>query len=279
MFLVVGATAHFGRQTVESLVAEGHRVRALSRTPESAGLPASVEVVRGDLTDGSTLKPALAGVTGLFLVLPYGMDAGPLLRAAKEAGVDRIVFLSSGAIVDGATEQPDVIAAYHHGVEQAVRATGARWTFLRLFFPAINSLTWAMQLGDGDVVRGPYGGATSAPVHERDVADVAARVLTTDGHDGRIYDVTGPQALSQVEQVQILGRALGRPLTFAELDPAPVREQMGRFMDADFVNALFDLMEATVGKPAPVNDVVERITGRPARTYARWAADHVADFS
>ncbi|UBU11320.1 SDR family oxidoreductase [Nonomuraea gerenzanensis] len=279
MILVVGATAHFGRQTVEALAAEGHRVRALSRTPERAGLPAGVEVVRGDLTQEETLAPALSGVRALFLVLPYGMEAAPLLRAARRAGVGRIVFLSSGAVIDGADRQPDVIAAYHHGVEQAVKATGAEWTILRLFFPAVNSLSYAMQLGGSDVVRGAYAGATSAPVHEGDVAAVAARVLTGDGHAGRVYELTGPQSMTQAEQVRVLGTVLGRPLSFEELDAGPVRAQLGQFMDPAFVNALFDLMEATVGKPAPVNSVVEDLTGRPARTYAQWVADHRADFS
>ncbi|MFB4270589.1 SDR family oxidoreductase [Nonomuraea sp. GTA35] len=279
MILVVGATAHFGRQTVEALAAEGHRVRALSRHPEKAGLPAGVEVVRGDLTEEETLAPALSGVSAVFLVLPYGMDAAPLLRAARRAGVGRIVFLSSGAVTDGAGEQPDVIAAYHHGVEQAVKATGAQWTFLRIFFPAINSLSYAMQLGGSDVVRGAYAGATSAPVHEGDVAAVAARVLTGDGHAGKVYELTGSESMTQAEQVSVLGTVLGRPLRFEELDAGPVRAQLGQFMDPAFVNALFDLMEATVGKPAPVNSLVEDLTGRPARTYAQWAADHLADFS
>jgi uncharacterized protein YbjT (DUF2867 family) len=278
MILVVGATAHFGRQSVAALVASDHRVRALSRTPEAAGLPEEVEVVRGDLTLPETLAPALTGVTAVLLVLPYRMDPAPFLRAAQDAGVRRIVFLSSGAVVDGAAAQPDVIAAYHHGVEQAIRATGAEWTFLRIFFPAINSLSYAMQLGAGDVVRGPYAGATSAPVHEDDVAAAAARVLTTDGHAGKVYDLTGPESMTQAEQVSTLGAVLGRPLSFEELDDEPVRAQMSGFMDPAFVNALFDLMEATVGKPAPVNSLVADITGRPARTYAQWAADHVADF-
>ncbi|WP_043619507.1 NAD(P)H-binding protein [Nonomuraea candida] len=279
MILVVGATAHFGRQTVDSLVAAGHPVRALSRTPERAGLPAGVEVVQADLTRAETLGPALADVTAVFLVLPYGLDPAPFLDAARRAGVRRIVFLSSGAVVDGAEKQPDVIAAYHHGVEQAVKATGAEWTFLRIFFPAVNSLSFAMQLGGGDVVRAPYAGAAATVVHERDVADVAARVLTSGGHAGRVYEPTGPASLTQAEQVSALGAALGRDLSFEELDAGPVREQMGRFMDPDFVNALFDLMAATVGRDAPVNSVVEELTGHPARTYTQWAADHAADFS
>jgi len=277
--LVVGATAHFGRQTVESLAASGHQVRALTRHPDKAGLPAGVEVVQGDLTRPDSLAPAVEGVEAMFLVLPYQMNPQALLEAATTAGVRRIVFLSSGAIDDHNDTQPDVIAAYHHGVEQAIAATGAEHTFLRLFFPAINSLAFAMQLAGGDVIRAPYAEAASAPIHESDVADVAARVLTEDGHNGKVYDLTGPASLTQAEQVRVLGSVLARPLTFEELDPEPVRRQLAQFMDAEFVNALFDLMAQTVGKRATVTRIVEQITGHAARSYRQWAADHLNDFT
>jgi uncharacterized protein YbjT (DUF2867 family) len=279
MYLVVGATAAFGWQAVEELVAAGAPVRALTRTPDKAALPAGVEVVQADLTRPETLPPALREVEAVLLVLQYGLDVTEFLRAAREAGVDRVVLLSSGAIDDGAARQPDVIAQYHRDVERAIEDSGMRWTFLRLLFPALNTLSWAMQLGAGDVIRGPYADAEVSAVHERDVAEVAARVLTGDGHAGRIYDVTGPASLTQAEQVRILGDTLDRPLTIEELDPEPVREQLSQFMDPAFVAALLDLLGAAVGKPAPVTDVVETITGHPARGYAQWAADHRADFS
>ncbi|MRH88029.1 NAD(P)H-binding protein [Nocardia sp. SYP-A9097] len=278
MFLVIGATAHFGRQAVDALLAAGQPVRALTRRPESADLPAGARVVPGDLTDADSLGSALAGVEAIFLVLPYGMDAAPLLSAARRAGVRRIVFLSSGAVVDGAQAQPDVIAQYHRDVERAIEASGIEWTFLRLLFPAINSLSFAMQLAGGEVIRAAYGQAAASVVHENDVADVVAAVLPG-GHGGRVYDLTGPQSLTQTEQVEILGATLGRPLTFEELDDAPVRAQLAQFMDPAFTNALFDLMAATVGKPAQVNSLVEDLTGHAPRTYAQWVADHLADFS
>ncbi|RVU23202.1 hypothetical protein EOT10_19415 [Streptomyces antnestii] len=278
MILVIGATAHFGRQTVETLADAGRQVRALSRDPERAGLPEGVEVARGDLTDPSTLGPALHGVTELLLVLPYGLDARPLLERARQAGVRHVVFLSSGAVVDSADRQPDVIAAYHAQVEREIRATGLGWTFLRLFFPAINSLAWAMQLRGGNVVSGPYASAAASVVHERDVAEAAAAVLGSPEHAGRVYELTGPQSLTQIEQVEALGLALGRELRFEEVADQAVRQQLSQFMDADFVRALLDLMAATVGKPAALNDSIERLTGHPARPYAQWAEDHLADF-
>ncbi|QNP71927.1 NAD(P)H-binding protein [Streptomyces roseirectus] len=278
MYLVIGATAHFGRQAVEELVAAGVPVRALTRAPERAGFAPEVDVVRADLTEPETLPAALAGVEAAFLVLQYGMDVAPLLAAAGRAGVRRLVLLSSGAVVPGAERQPDVIAQYHRDVERAVEASGIEWTFLRLLFPAINSLTFAMQLQGGDVIRAPYTEAAVSAVHERDVAEVAARILIDGGHAGRAYDLTGPESLTQAQQVRVLGETLGRPLTVEDLDPEPVLEQMSRFMDGEFLAALFALMAQAVGKPAPVNDVVERITGHPARGYDRWAADHRGDF-
>lgn len=278
MYLVIGATGHFGRQTVEELAAAGAPVRALTRTPERAGLPEEVDVVQGDLTKPDTLPAALADVEAAFLVLPYGMDVAPLLAAAGRAGVRRLVFLSSGAVVPGADRQPDVIAQYHRDVEQAIEASGIEWTFLRLLFPAINSLTFAMQLPGGDVIRAPYTEAAFSAVHERDVAEVAAQILTGGGHAGRGYDLTGPESLTQAQQVRVLGETLGRKLTVEDLDPQPVLEQMSQFMDPEFLAALFALMAQAVGKPAPVNDIIEQITGHPARTYAQWAADHRADF-
>jgi len=278
MILVIGATAHFGRETVQELAARGEAVRALTRHPEKAALPDGVEVVRGDLTAPETLPPALAGVTTLVLVLPYQLDPAGLLAAAQEAGVRRVVFLSSGAIVDGADEQPDVIAAYHAGVEQAIVDAGFEWTFLRLFFPAINALSWGMQLDQGDVISAPYAGATSAPVHEADVAEAVAAVATGDGHAGQVYHLTSGESLTQADQVRTLGEALGRPLTFTEVDPGPVKQMLSGFMDAAFVDALFGLMEATVDKPAAISPAVEQLTGHAPRSFAEWATDHANDF-
>jgi uncharacterized protein YbjT (DUF2867 family) len=277
MILVVGATAPFGRQTVEKLVAAGHDVRALTRKPADATLPAEAEAVYGDLTKPGTLAASLAGVSAIFLVLPYGLDPAPLLQAA-DPGV-RIVFLSSGAIVDGADPQPDAIAAYHAGVERAIVESGADWTFLRIFFPAINALPLAMQIKDGDRVGIPYAGAQAAPVHEADVAEAAARVLTEPGYSSRVYHLTGQRSLTQRDQIRAISRAIGRALTVEDIDPAPVLRQLSQFMDPDFATALFALMAATVGKPAQVTKTVQELTGHPARDFTQWAIDHKADFS
>lgn len=198
-------------------------------------------------------------MTAVFLVLQYSMDVTALIEAAATAGVQRIVFLSSGAVIDGADEQPDLIAAYHAAVEKLIAESGVEHTFLRLLFPAINSLTFGMQLQGGDVIRAPYTRASFSAIHERDVADVAVRTL--------------------VDQVAILARTLGRPLVVEDLDPEPTKKQMAQFMDGEFLDALFALMAKAVDEPAEVNDVVRRIAGHPGRTYEQWTVDHTADFS
>jgi uncharacterized protein YbjT (DUF2867 family) len=276
MILVVGATGLFGREIVEELVAAGQPVRALSRMPDEARLPVGAEVVYGDLAKPETLAAALEGVTAIGLVLPYGLDPAALL--AEVPPHVRVVFLSSGAITDGAGVQSDVIARYHAGVERAIAGTTADHTFLRIFFPAVNSLPYAMQLNRADTIRVPYAGAHSAPVHERDVAEVAARILTAGGHAGRVYHLTGPRSYTQAGLIQVLGEGIGRTLTVEDLDPEPVRQQMSQFMDPDFVAALFGLMASTVDAPALVTGTVAEIAGRPARTYEQWVQDHKADF-
>jgi uncharacterized protein YbjT (DUF2867 family) len=278
MILVVGATGQFGRQAVEGLAAAGVGVRALTRKPGDAGLPEGVEVVGGDLERPETLGGVVRGVDAVLLVLPYGLDPGGLLEAARKEGVGRVVFLSAGTIDDDAAEQRDVISAYHANVERAIKEAGFGWTFLRILFPAINTLTFNMQLSAGDVIRAPYGQASSSYVHERDVAEVAVRVLTEDGHAGEVYELTGPESLTQADAVRILGAGLGRELSYVELEPGPVIAQLAQFMDGEFVRALFGHMAASVGRAATVTKTVSEITGHPARGYREWVGDHVADY-
>ncbi|MEV0195655.1 NAD(P)H-binding protein [Nonomuraea sp. NPDC050691] len=278
MFLVTGATGNVGRHVVERLVARGEKVRALVRDPRRAVLPVGVEVVEGDLSRPETLDAALDCVTGVFLFAVPG--SGPaFVEAAQRAGVERVVLLSSNGVDDTAAEQANPIAAYHAEIEQALRGGKPAWTFLRSAHMATNALPWAGQIRAGDVVRAPYAGATSAPIHEADLAEVAVVALTEDGHAGQVYPLSGPASLTAAEQVTLIGEALGRPLVFEELTPEVAREQMSRFMPPFILNTLFEQWEQSVGNPAPVYDTVERLTGRPARAFAQWAADRVADFS
>ncbi|WP_435974241.1 NAD(P)H-binding protein [Streptomyces sp. Qhu_M48] len=275
---MTGATGNVGRHVVGRLLAAGAAVRALTRRPEEARLPAAAEVVGGDLTRPETVEPALKGVSALFL-FPSPGTAGPVLRAAREHGVRRVVLLSSSAVEYSGEHADNEIVAFHKEVEREVEASGLDWTFVRPGAFAVNTLQWAPQISAGDVVRGPFAGAEMALVHERDIADVAARALLTDGHVGAKYVLTGPESLTQAEQVRRIGLALGRPVRYEESAPEVAREQMIRNnVPAAFVDMLLTFQAGLVGVPAEVTRTVEEVTGSPARTFDQWAAEHAADF-
>ncbi|MFD7161515.1 NAD(P)H-binding protein [Kribbella sp. NPDC059898] len=280
MILVTAATAPVGRSIVEQLVAAGRQVRALTRDPEKSGLPAAADVVAGDLSDPESMRLAMEGVTSVFLLAVVPGFAPAFIAAAKDAGVRRIVFQSSGSVDDEAQEQPHVVAAFHHDIEQALRESGLEWTFLRLELSASNALQWAFdvpaQVKAGDVVRGPYAEAAGAPIHPADFAGVAVAALTDDKHAGQTYQITGPESLTHAEQIKLLGKVLGRPLRYEELSADAAREAMGPYAPAD---VLLDDWAAHVDSAAPVTDVVQTITGRPGRSYTQWAEDYRADFS
>lgn len=277
MFLVTAATAPVGHAIVEQLVRTGWDVRALTREPAKASLPSGAEVVAGDLSDPISLRTAMEGVSAVFLLAVTSGFESAFLDAAKDAGVRRIVFQSSGAVDDTATEQPNDIAAFHHGIEQAIQASGLEWTFLRLDVASADALHWAFdvpaQLKAGDVVRGPYAKAAVSPIHPTDVAAVVVAALTEDEHAGKTYHLTGPTSLTHTEQLQLIGEALGRPVRYEELEPEAARQAISPYAPAD---VLFASWEQHISTPAPVTDTVERVTGRPPRTVEQWAADYAA---
>jgi uncharacterized protein YbjT (DUF2867 family) len=277
MFLVTAATAPVGRSIVEQLVQGARPVRALTRNPAKANLPAAAEVVAGDLADPASLAAAFKHVTAVFLLAATPGFAPAFLEAAKKAGVRRIVFQSSGAVDDDAEQQPNDIAAFHYDIERQIRESGLEWTFLRLEVASADALQWAFdvpgQLKAGDVVRGPYGQAAGSPIHPADFAAVAIAALTEDRHAGQIYHLTGPQSLTHVEQIQLIGAALGRELRYQELDAQAARQAISPYAPAD---VLFATWERHLDTPAPVTDTVERLTGRPPRSAAEWAASVAA---
>jgi uncharacterized protein YbjT (DUF2867 family) len=277
MILITAATAPVGRSIVEQLVVAGREVRALTRDPVKANLPAAAEVVAGDLSDPASLSAAFKDVTAVFLLAAAPDFAPAFLEAAKVAGVRRIVFQSSGAVDDNAEQQPNAIAAFHHDIERQIQESGLEWTLLRLEVASADALQWAFdvpgQLKAGDVVRGPYGQAAGSPIHPADFAAVAIAALSEDKHAGQIYHLTGPQSLSHIEQIQLIGAALGRALRYEELDVEAARQAISPYAPAD---VLFATWEQHLDTAALVTDTVERLTGKPPRSVAQWAADSAA---
>lgn len=282
MILVTGATGVVGRPLLDLLTAAGAEVRAVTRTPYAAGLPAGVDVVQGDPAHPATLAPALRGVTGLFLnPRALGTAAGELLRLARDQGVRRVVALSALNVDFELARQPSRLRGeYNKEVEAAAVASGLEWVGLRAGYFAVNTIgTWAGQIRAGDVVRGPYPDATWAPVHERDLAAVGARALLGDELVGRLPVLTGPRSLTQPEMVAAIGAAIGRPLRFEAVPPEAAVEGMVRAGMPEALAAGFVAMQAeSYGQRGLVTGEVEKILGRPGLGYAEWAAEHADAF-
>ncbi|PXX63159.1 uncharacterized protein YbjT (DUF2867 family) [Nocardia tenerifensis] len=277
--LVIGATGHVGGQVVSQLATTATAVRALARTPASASLAPGVDVVPGDLTAPDTLIPALDGVDAVYLTWPIlpPEAASPVVEIIAEHA-RRIVLLSSAAVRDDLAEQKNPIGRAHALIEQPIKDSGLEWTFLRPYGFATNTLEWAPQIRSGNVVRGAYGAASMTLLHEADIAAVAVRALTGDGHVGARYELSGPAPLSRIEQVAAIGAAIGRPLAWEEISPEEAKAQMG-WLAPEFADFVLAGLAAMVDTPGRATSTVHEVTGAPARGFAEWAADHAADFA
>ncbi|WP_211342931.1 SDR family oxidoreductase [Actinomadura pelletieri] len=272
MILVTGATGNVGRPVVDELLRAGAKVRALTRDPATARLPGGAEVARTD-------ESPLDGITAIFLnpaVFWGGVD--DLLARAVEHGVRRVVMLSTSAAVD--PDPSNEIAVHHLAIERAIEDSGMEWTFARPGEFASNALAWRQTIRAGAAVRGPYAAARTTPIHERDIAAVVARALLTDDLVGTRPVLSGPESITVPEKVRLVGEAIGRPTCFEEITPDEARTEMlaHPHMRPGVVDALLKLRAWSVDHPPEPSPEVERITGRPARTFASWAVDHAADF-
>ncbi|MFE3542236.1 NAD(P)H-binding protein [Nocardia sp. NPDC059177] len=277
--LVIGATGHVGGQVAAQLIAHPVTVRALARDPRTAALPTGVEVVPGDLTAPDTLHYALDGVDTVFLTWPMLSEEiadAVIAQIAEQAR--RIVLLSSAAVDDAVAVQTNPIGAVHAAIERPILESGLEWTFLRPHGFATNTIEWAPQIRAGDLVRGAYGAATVALLHEADIAAVAVRALTTDGHAGARYELTSSAALPRTEQVAAIGAALGRTLTWVEIDLEQAIAEM-TWLPPETARVVLTGLAGYVDTPCTTTTTIQEVTGGPARSYHQWAVDHVADFS
>jgi uncharacterized protein YbjT (DUF2867 family) len=177
-------------------------------------------------------------------------------------------------------QQPNPAKEMAECIERGIEASGMEWTFLRAGMFAGNARHfWGPRIRAGDVVRWPYLDAPTAPTDERDLAAVAVRALCEDGHAGAEYILTGPQSLTQAEQLHTIGRALGRPLRVEEMSPDEARSELIPILGSStVVNMLLNAWAAAIGQPAFVTSTFAELTGAPARTFLEWATDYAAEF-
>jgi uncharacterized protein YbjT (DUF2867 family) len=276
MILVTGATGNVGREVVGALVDSGYEVRALVRAGKETTLPATVEPVAGDLNRPDSLSAALSGASAMFLLPGYEELPGTLARA-RDAGVARVVLLS-GQSAGQNPELTNAITRYMVQSERAVTGSGIPWTIIRPSAFMSNALRWLPQLRAGDVIREPFGHVRVAAIDPFDIGAVAALALTTTGHEGRHYPVSGPESLLPAERVEILARVLGRPLRFEPLTNDEARAQMSATTPAEYVDAFFRFYVDGTLDESQVLPTVEQLTGRPPRTFTQWATTHIDAF-
>lgn len=274
--VVTGATGNVGRPLVSALVDAGAKVRAVSRQPQSAGLPGDVEVVE-------SVSEAIAGASAVFLnSRALGGELAAVVEQARREGVTRLVALSAINADDDFARQPSRFRGDRNKeVEQLAVDSGLEWVSLRPSVFATNFVgMWSAQIRAGDIVRGPYAAASSAPIVESDISEVAAHALLTDDLVGQKIPLTGPQSLTNAEMVQIIGAVLGRPLQYQEAPTELVRQRfVGLGFPPEFGDAYIAMLATTVDEPAVITDGVQQILGRPAQTFEQWVIEHTSIFT
>ena len=275
--LVTGVPGNMGTPLVDELLGLGASVRVAARDVDAAraAFGERVEVVHFDFADPATFD-TFDGVARMFLLRPPQIAdvkhvIGPALDAARERGVEHVVFLS----IQGA-ERNRLVP--HRKIEDHLRASGLSWTFIRAaYFMQNLSTTHAPDIRRRDEIYIPAGrGSRTAHVDVRDVAAVAARALVEDGHAGQAYTPTGPAALTYDECATILTEVLGRPIRYA--DPTPWhywRRMRRRGMPTAMIAVTLGIYTAArFGLAAGLTGDVERITTRRPINFATFAADH-----
>lgn len=199
-----------------------------------------------------------------------------MVETIQKAGVEHVVLLTSGAAaggdMDNAVERDQILS------ETTVRESGIPWTVLRPSGFMSNALRWLPQLRTSDVVRAPFPDVPIAAIDTFDIAAVASQALTTAGHEGRVYRLTGPEALLPAEQVTVLAAVLGRDLRLEALSDAEARTELGRIMPPGYVDAMFSFFVDGTYDDSKVLPSVRRLTRREPRTFERWAEAHADAF-
>lgn len=280
---VSGATGTTGGATVRALRNRGIDVVAGVRTPEKAGaLEALGATVRPfDLADVNGMADAMRGSDGLYLVTPVSERTAELtqtiVEAAKVAGIPHIVKLS-GLDID--KEPRFTMGDWHLAAEQAIAASGIAWTFLRPNSFMQNFLSNAGSIKAQGVYYSPFGSTPVAFVDAQDIGEVAATVLSSEGHEGRTYNLTGPRGIANDDVAKLLGEAAGKPVACVDITIDQLRDALAGYgMSETVASATAELLgHVASGTAAYVSPDVETLLGRAPRDFADWARDNAHAF-
>ncbi|GEJ43503.1 SDR family oxidoreductase [Chryseobacterium sp. ON_d1] len=282
--LITGATGSVGTQLVKKLVNMNVSFRALVRSNDQgdlmAGLP-QAEIALGDLSDSDSLVQALQGIEKAFLLTNSSEYAEELqlnfINAAQKAGVKHIVKLSQLA-ADQAS--PVRFLRYHAAVEERIRESGMDYTFLRpnLFMQGL--ITFGHSVRYERQFYGSLGNAAVSAVDIRDIAGVAAKVLTENGHENKIYNITGNKSLTHFQMAEVLSRVLEAEITYVDLNSEQMREALtvAGFPEWQVEGLIEDYAHYAKGEAAEIFNTVHEITGKPAIQFEQFVHDHLEFF-
>lgn len=270
MILVTGATGNVGREVVDQLLAAGADVRAMTRDPARADLPAAADVVRGDPADDASMVAALTDVDAALLMLPGGAAAAA--AALRRVLPRRVVLLSS---LTAQTRPGLAHAEAFRVVERTVRGAAPGAAVLRPGQFASNALRWAPMVAAGSV-RTAFGDVSLPVIDPADIAAVAVAALTDDAHRGQEYPLSGPERLSARQQVAQLAQVLGRPVELVDQSEAEARAALS--MPQDYADYVIEIQARPLPDELEIFSTVADVTGRPARTFADWASRHRSEF-
>ena len=283
MILVTGATGHVGSELVRLLAEQGAPARALVHSPDKAApiQHLGLETALGDYEQPDTLDAAMKGCDQLFLLSPptprQPQQEQHVIDAARRAGLDHVVKQS---VPWAGPDAPVVFCRWHGQVEQHLAQSGLAYTLLRPSSFMQNFLLSAQQVADQGILYGMFGEGRVAFIDARDIAAAAAELLTNPGHQGASYTLTGPEALSAAEVAERLSAATGRQVRSVDLGPDGYRQALaGAGMPGWLVDGVVESNTMlAAGHAATVTGEVARLTGRPPRTFAQFAADHRVAF-
>jgi uncharacterized protein YbjT (DUF2867 family) len=284
MIVVTGATGNAGSEVVRAVTARGARVRAFVRDPGTARarLGADVELAAGDLADRRSVRAAFEGADALLLSCAddprrVGWETAAI-DAAVAAGVRRVVKLSAATAEPGS---PVAFWDWHGQVEQHLRASGAGWVILRASWYMSNLLAGAPRVAAEGRLYAPAGEARIAMIDPRDVGAAAAAVLSSPGHEGQTYLLTGPRAITYAEVAAELSAATESRVEFIDVPDDAARQAMiGDGLPgfaAEQIVKMFGRLRQ--GAAAQVSPAVETLTGSAPRDFASFARDHARLFA
>lgn len=282
LIYVTNGGGYLGGEVARLLVQSGHHVRALAESPgerEAAGR-SGAEVVSGDRRDTSSFADTLAGAEVALLVTRHNPDLADLesdfVRAAKTARVGRVVKISAF----NASLKEQGAKLLHALSEESVRLSGMKWTFLRPQFFMQNVLWFADEIRSKGTISLPMGSGRVGMNDYRDVAAVAAKCLTEDGHEGRGYDLSGPELLSVQDIAERLSRAVGTTIRYNDVSPEDFRRQLEACgwsaWHADAMTRSYTGMSN--GASAVLTDGVKRVLGREPTSFDEVAQDYAHFF-